>query len=78
MSYLSTERPVKIPSIFVCLSKAIKGWLNSLMIKVIFLDSIYMVLMILLQGRDRDADIENGFVDTEVGRRGWDELGEEH
>ena len=48
-----------------------------MMIKVIFLDSIYMVLMILLQGRDRDADIENGFVDTEVGRRGWDELGEE-
>lgn len=48
------------------------------MIKVIFLDSLYMVLTILLQGRNRDEDMENGFVDMEVGRRGWDELGEEH
>ena len=46
-------------------------------IKVIFLDSIYMVLMMLLQGRNRDADIENGLVDPEVERRGWDDLGEE-
>ena len=68
---------MKIPSIFVCLLKAISGWLNSLTIKVIFLDSIYMVLMMLLQGRNRDADIENGLVDPEVERRGWDDLGEE-
>ena len=61
----------------MCLLKAISGWLNSLMIKVIFLDSIYMVLMMLLQGRNRDADIENGLVDPEVERRGWDDLGEE-
>lgn len=49
-----------------------------MMIKVNFLDSLYMVLTILLQGRNREANIENGFVDMEVGRRGWDELGEEH
>ena len=61
----------------MCLLKAISGWLNSLMIKVIFLDSIYMVLMMVLQGRNRDADIENGLVDPEVERRGWDDLGEE-
>ena len=61
----------------MCLLKAISGWLNSLMIKVIFLDSIYMVLLMLLQGRNRDADIENGLVDPEVERRGWDDLEEE-
>ena len=33
-----------------------------------------------LQGRHRDADVENGLVDMglELGRRGWDELKEWH
>ena len=26
-----------------------------------------------LQGRDRDADVKNGLLDT-MGKRGWDEL----
>ena len=29
-----------------------------------------------LQGRNRDADVENGQVDMGEGRRGWDELGD--
>ena len=29
-----------------------------------------------LQGRNRDADVENGHVDMGEGRRGWDELGD--
>ena len=34
-----------------------------------------MVLMNLLQGRNRDTDIENRLVDC-GGRRGWDEMRE--
>jgi len=29
------------------------------------------------QGRNRDADIEKGLVDTEIGSGGWNELGDE-
>ena len=28
------------------------------------------------QGRNRDADIKNGHVDTAGGERGWDEVGD--
>ena len=29
-----------------------------------------------LQGRNRDPDIENRFLDTKWGERGWDKLGD--
>lgn len=35
-----------------------------------------MLQMNLLAGQDRDADVENGQVDTGGGKGDWDELGE--
>ena len=35
-----------------------------------------MVQMNIFAGRNRDADVENGHVDTWEGRGGWDELGD--